>query len=175
MNLYEFTLKFSLPIRHSDMEDLVECLGESGCDDALVGIGKAGRIALAFTREESSAFKAVSSAVADIKRAIPDARLVEAVPDLVGLTDIADIVCCSRQNIRKTMLASDPPFPAPVHDGKSALWRLSKVLRWLRDNKSYEIEEALLEIASINMQFNIACEVEKIDPKRQREILALVG
>ncbi len=31
-----------------------------------------------------------SSSVADIKQVVPDAKLIEATPDLVGLADVAD-------------------------------------------------------------------------------------
>ena len=172
--IYEFTLRFSLADNFSDMEQLVESLGAAGCDDALVGIGKAGRVSLAFTREAETAFDAVSSAIADIKCAIPGAKFLEAAPDLVGLTDVAEIVGCSRQNIRKIMLSGGTCFPEPVYEGKSALWRLSKVLHWLKDSKSYEIEEALLDIASTTMQFNIALAADEVGPQRRREIQALV-
>jgi predicted DNA-binding transcriptional regulator AlpA len=175
VNTYEFTLKFSLPVSESDMDELVERLGEAGCDDALIGIGQPGRIALEFAREAESAFDAISSAVANIKGAVPDAKLIEAAPDLVGLTDVADIVGCSRQNIRKIMVSSGGTFPPPVHEGKSALWHLSSVLVWLKDSKSYQVADDLLEVASINMQFNIAKEMVAIDPVQRTEILSLVG
>jgi hypothetical protein len=62
------------------VNDLVERLGEAGCDDALVGIGQPGRIALNFTREADSAQQAFISALEDVRRAIPDAELIEAKP-----------------------------------------------------------------------------------------------
>jgi hypothetical protein len=175
MNTYEFTLKFSLPVTESDMDSLVERLGEAGCDDALVGIGKPGRLALDFARDADSAYYAISSAMAEIKQVVPDAKLVEATPDLVGLTDVADIVGCSRQNIRKVMISSGAEFPVPVHEGKSALWHLSSVLVWLRETKSYKVEDDLLDVASINMQFNAARGMDAIDGMRQTEILTLVN
>ena len=175
MKTYEFTLKFSLPATESDMDGLVERLGEAGCDDALVGIGKPGRLALDFAREADSAFDAISSAVADIKRVEPDAKLVEATPDLVGLTDVADIVGCSRQNIRKVMISGGAKFPVPVHERKSALWHLSSVLVWLKESKSYQVADDILEVASINMQFNVAREMAAIDQAKRTEILSLVG
>jgi hypothetical protein len=175
MKTYEFTLKFSLPATEGDMDGLVERLGEAGCDDALVGIGKPGRLALEFAREADSAFDAISSAVADIKRVEPDAKLVEATPDLVGLTDVADIVGCSRQNIRKVMISGGAEFPVPVHEGKSALWHLSSVLVWLKESKSYQVADDILEVASINMQFNVAREMAAIDQAKRTEILSLVG
>jgi len=173
MKVFEFTLKFTLPDNSIDPGEYIEKLGEEGCDDALIGIGQAGRIALKFDREAESAFAAIASAVAAVKRAIPGATLVEATPDFVGLTDVADIVGCSRQYMRKLMVNSGAGFPAPLHEGKSSIWRLSKVLLWLQDNKQYQIEDTLLEVARINMQFNMARETHEIDPAMQKNIHAL--
>jgi hypothetical protein len=94
----------------------------------LVGIGQPGRLALEFSREAPSAEAAVRSALADVRSAIPSARLIEVAPDLVGLTDMADIVGVSRQNMRKLMLAHPSSFLAPVHEGSASIWRLADVL-----------------------------------------------
>lgn len=75
---YDFVLKFKLAEGIADAGDLVERLGEAGCDDAVVGIGQPGRIALNFTREAESAQQAILSALEDVRRAIPDAELIEA-------------------------------------------------------------------------------------------------
>jgi hypothetical protein len=74
---YTFTLKYKLSDEDCDHDQLVERLGEAGCDDALVGLGTPGRIALEFTRESVSADAAIGSAMADVKRAIPSSRLME--------------------------------------------------------------------------------------------------
>jgi hypothetical protein len=71
----EFVLRFKVA-EDADTNYLVERLGEAGCDDALVGIGQPGRIALNFTREAESVQLAMSSAVEDVNRAIPGAELV---------------------------------------------------------------------------------------------------
>lgn len=175
MREFEFTLKFGLPDTGADPDRFIEALGAAGCDDALVGAGQAGRIALDFTREANSAFEAVSSAITDVKAAIPGAKLIEATPDLVGLTDVADIIGCSRQYMRKLMISSGPGFPMPVHEGKAALWRLSKVLMWLKDSKQYQVEDQLLEVASANMEFNITREILELDASRQQDIRGLVS
>jgi hypothetical protein len=96
MKEYTFTLKYRLPEDERDTDALVERLGEAGCTDALVGIGSPGRLALEFTRGAASAMEAVRSALSDVKTAVPSAILVEAQPDLVGLTDVADLVGVSR-------------------------------------------------------------------------------
>ena len=83
---YDFVLKFKLAEGSADANDLVERLGEAGCDDAVVGIGQPRRIALKFTREADSAQHAFVSALEGVRRAIPDAELIEASPDLAGLT-----------------------------------------------------------------------------------------
>jgi hypothetical protein len=163
MKAFDFTLRFGLPGAAMDAGELVERLAEQGCDDALIGIGQTGRVALNFTRLADSAFAAISSAVVDVKRAVPDAELVEATPDLVGLTDVADIVGCSRQYMRKLMIAGGASFPTPIHEGKSSLWRLSRLLVWLKESNRYHVEETLMDIASTTMQFNMAREADELD------------
>ncbi len=80
MKEYEFTLKFSLQGASLDPNDHLEKLHDSGCDDALVGTGKTGSIALDFIREADSAFDAINSALQNVKSAIPEAKLIEAIP-----------------------------------------------------------------------------------------------
>ena len=166
MKAFEFTIKFMLGDPGCDPESCVDRLYESGCDDALIGIGNTGMIALDFTREAENALEAVMSAIEDVKQAIPDAQLVEATPDLVGLTDIAEILGQSRQYIRKLWTSNSAAFPAPVHAGKSAIWHLSSVLNWLqsRNTTSVEFSQTLIEISSANMQINVAKEASQLDP-----------
>ena len=174
-SIFEFTLKFSVPNDEIDIESCVEQLSVAGCDDALIGVGRRGRIALNFDREAESAFAAVASAVSDVKAAVPRARLIEVAPDLVGLTDLADIVQCSRQYMRRLMINGGASFPLPVHEGRTALWRLAKVLVWLRDKKHYRVDDKLLAIAQTNMQFNIAREAREMDSGIQKSIHRLVS
>src|ERR1700712_753259 len=94
---YTFTLKYRLSESDCDHEESIGRQAAAGCDDALIGIGQPGRIALAFTREADSAEAALMSALKDVKSAIPTATLVEASPDFVGLTDVADTIGDVRQ------------------------------------------------------------------------------
>ncbi len=174
MNEYEFTLKFSLPETISHPSTYLEKLWTEGCDDALVGIGLRSRIALNFTRESSSAQEAILSALADVKRAIPKAELVEATPDFVGLTDIANFLGFTRQNLIEVMTSSGSAFPAPVHEGKSTIWHLFKVLVWLKERKKYSQQETLIDIAKANMQLNIAKDAYNIEPTFQQKIWSLM-
>ena len=80
---FEFKLTYKLPVNQSDA-DLMTRLGEEGCTDALVGLGVAGQVGLEFVRKASTAEEAVLAAIEDVKRALPDAKLIEARPDFVG-------------------------------------------------------------------------------------------
>jgi hypothetical protein len=174
MKDYDFILKFDLPDHDTDPEQFVEALYESGCDDASVGIGQQGRIALNFIRQSESALDAISSAISDVKKAIPGVKLIEATPDLVGLTDIADILGFSRQNMRKIAVNNKSAFPTPIHEGSVALWHLFKVLQWLKTSRSYDIEDSLIEISSTNMQVNFASQMSDVDPKLQRSLQSIM-
>jgi len=162
MNDYEFTLKFILPDAHDDPDRHIEALAAAGCDDALIGIGQRGRIALDFTRTAKSAFAAITSALRDVRKAIPDAVLVEASPDFVGLTDVAGVAGFTRQNMRKLMVGNGSTFPVALHDGKPALWHLADILAWLEAQQNRSIDAALLEVAQATMLLNIAKEARKL-------------
>lgn len=78
---YTFTLKYRLSLEDQNVDDLIERLGAEGCDDALLGVGQPGRMALEFTREADSAQAAFQSALADVQRVMPRAQLLETAPD----------------------------------------------------------------------------------------------
>jgi len=175
MSEYEFTLTFAHSAAPADIDDIVERLGTAGCDDATVGIGRWGRLALAFTREAETAGAALRSALADVRAAVPDARLAEASPDLVGLSDVAALLGVTRQNVRKLILACDAPAPVPVHEGRPTIWRLAKVLTWLRDEKQYVVPPELMDVALATMQANLAVEARDADGDAQEELSALIA
>jgi predicted DNA-binding transcriptional regulator AlpA len=172
---YVFTLKYQLVEGDRDPDCLVERLGGAGCDDALIGIGQPGRLALEFAREADSAQAAVRSALADVKRAIPSAHLIEAAPDFVGLTDVAEIVGVSRQNMRKLMLAHAHSFPAPVHQGSASIWHLADVLDWLEAKGGYDLDRGVLEIAKAAQEVNLAKEARQLAPQAARDLERLIA
>lgn len=173
MSEYEFILKFRLPDADVDPESFIGALADAGCEDATAGIGQPGRIALDFTREAPSALEAVVSAVRAVQRAIPGAELVEASPDLVGLTDVADLVGCSRQNMRKLMVAHLATFPAAVHEGTQSLWHLRPVLGWFRDTQKRAIDAALLEVSEVTMRLNVANAARRLGQALPRDFATL--
>ncbi len=172
---YTFTLKYQLAEQDSDADALVERLGEAGCDDALVGLGQPGRLALEFTREAESAQSAVRSALANVRRAVPLAKLVEAVPDFVGLTDVAELVGVSRQAMRKLMLSHATTFPAPVHEGSASIWHLAEVLGWLEEKGGYALEPTMLETARATLEVNLTKEVHRLPVAGARDLKLLIA
>lgn len=169
MNNYEFTLKFALPDATADPEIFLDSLVDAGCTDALVGIGVRGRIALDFTREGNDAFTTIQSAIDDVRSAIPGVKLIEASPDFVGLTEIADLLGVSRQYVRKLMVTNHD-FPVPLHTGKSAIWHLSDFLKWYELQKERLVLATTKEVAEANHQINLAKEIGALEPQ-VRELL----
>jgi predicted DNA-binding transcriptional regulator AlpA len=172
---YDFTLKYQLSEEDSNLDEIVERLAEAGCDDATIGVGQPGRIALVFAREGATALLALLSALEDVKRAVPTARLVEAGPDFVGLTDVADVAGVSRQNMRKLMLTHAADFPIPVHEGNPSVWHLSDVLTWLDDRGGYDIKHDVLEVARSTKQVNLAKEARQLEPQINRQLECLIA
>jgi hypothetical protein len=173
MKEYEFALRFAVPSIEAISDELVDQLCDAGCDDALIGVGHAGRIAMEFARTSDSAHEAILSAIRDVREVLPDAELIEVTPDIVGLTDVAEMVGCSRQNMRKLLVACGARGPAPIHEGTSTLWHLAPVLNWLVHDKRYSIPGDLLELSEATMKVNLALNALGTDNETRDEIHAL--
>ncbi|MGY4532095.1 putative DNA-binding transcriptional regulator AlpA [Pseudomonas sp. TE3786] len=167
---YIFTLKYQLNPIEQDMDALIERLGAAGCDDALIGIGQPGRLALEFTREAASAEEALTSALADVHNALPTAALIEATPDLVGLTDVAELMGMSRQNMRKLMLANAASFPPPIHEGTTSIWHLAEILAWMQTRAAYTLAPDLVAISNIAMRVNVDKEQQRLADRQAVEV-----
>ncbi|MGK7898382.1 MAG: DNA-binding protein, partial [Xenococcus sp. (in: cyanobacteria)] len=100
MNKYDFALIFKLA-DEIDSEIYLDAIYEAGCNDASVCMGKIGWMELDFIRCSHSASEAIESAIADVNRAVPNAVLKHISPDIVGITEIATIMNCSRQYVRQ--------------------------------------------------------------------------
>jgi hypothetical protein len=177
MNEFEFTLKFQLADAQIDPDRYADALYADGCSDAVIGVGRKGKIAFQFTREAESAQAAILSAIGDIRQTIPDVKLIEASPDFVGVSELAQILDCTRQNVRVLIeRASDAP-PA-VHEGTSSLWHLADLLTWLKDSKDYEIDPVLLEVAQTTRLINLVRNFEAlqtIDPSQRDNLVLMVA
>ena len=166
MDSYEFMLNFNLPRRDDDPEQYLDAIYEAGCSDASVGIGQYGMIGLDFTRAAPSAEIALRSAIADVGRAIPGASLVRVGPDLVGLTETAEIFRFSRQNMRKyatgQLTGVRQAFPAPVIIGEPSLWHLAEIISWLRLNTSVQAPANVFEVSKVAAEINHEVEGERL-------------
>lgn len=172
MKEYDFALIFRLNQSNVNPEDYPDLLYEAGCDDALLGIGKPGYLALDFIRESSSAYEALETALADVSSVLPDAKLIHVSPDLVGIKELANIFNCTRQNIQKTV--SKPTFPNPVYKGSQAIWHLAAVLNWYMDNGS-EVDQKLLEFAELAMSINWQIEKKTAKPQVLNQAKKLIS
>lgn len=165
MNEYQFSLTFTLKDPQADPETFVDALFEAGCDDAMPGIGKLGYLALEFIREAPNALESVTSAIADAKKAIPNATLIEVTPDMGGISDLAEILSCSRQNIRQ-LIFSDPNIPPPLHEGKSPIWHMAEVLSHFASQQRCDVMPEIIDLTSVNWAIN-----SQITSRQQQIIL----
>jgi hypothetical protein len=101
-------------------------------------------------------------------------RLVEAGPDLVEPTDVAEIAGVSRQNMRKLMLSHAIQFAPPVHEGSASVSHLSDVLEWLNERGGYDIRAEVADVAKSAKQINLAKEVRGLEPRYNRQLERLV-
>jgi len=167
MNKYEFMLTFRLPQANADPEAYQDVLFEAGCDDAAVGTGKRGMIGLHFVRRAASAEEALQSAIANVERAIPGVQLIEAGPDLVNLTDVADIVGCSRQNMRKyaagEMRTIHEGFPHPVFIGSPSLWQLAEIASWLARHAGVQPPAEMIELSRATARANFEVQRKRLN------------
>lgn len=168
MSVYEFELIFSLVEPFDDPDDIVNALFEAGCGDAIVGVGKRDRIALSFSRDAASAGEAMASAWREVREALRGAELVEAKPDLVNLSDMAEMLGYTRQNMQKYAAGKDGSFPYPVHVGAPDVWHLYDVLLWLRDEKGVAVEGGLLEASLAAAEINARLQSERLAVQQRR-------
>lgn len=76
MKEYNFTFKFKLH-PDKDLATHLDELCEAGCDDALVGCGQEGWLAMDFTRFAGSMKTAIESAMEDVRIVVGEHALIE--------------------------------------------------------------------------------------------------
>jgi predicted DNA-binding transcriptional regulator AlpA len=129
-------------------------------------------IGLDFTRSAGSADVALDTAIADVGKAIPGGTLLQAGPDLVGLTEMADMFGFSRQNMRKYATGQagrDMPFPPPAVVGDSSLWHFAEVIAWFRHNTAIQPAADYAAVAKSAARINLGIEEDRV-----KRILELV-
>ena len=173
MATYEFSLTFTLPDSDADTEQYLDALFEAGCDDALAGVGERGAIGLDFTREADSADEAIRSAIENVQAAIPGAALLEASPDLVGVSDIAELVQCRRQNIQKFVASG--AFPKPYHLGRSPMWHFFDVAMWLtsRPLRAIQLSRETVEVSKTTYRLNLNVQQQRFEESQRVNVEAV--
>ena len=174
MARYEFSLTFALPDEGADGEQYLDALFEAGCDDAVVGIGERGMIGLDFGREADSADAALNSAIDDVLAAIPCASLLEVAPDMVGVSEIAELVGCARQNIQKYVASG--AFPKPCHVGRTAVWHFLDVATWFARKKqlrTVKLSREMMEVSRLAYRINL--DVQKRRFEESQKLDAEIG
>ncbi len=150
---FEFDLVVALPPKAPDEAALLDAIFEAGCDDAVIGLGASGVLALGFTRSGVDAEAVISAAVSQVLSALPNgAQLREVKPDLVSLADVAARLKVSRQAIQKR------PIPPPSLGG---LYRAAEMLPYLEAHPG-KVSDAL---ASAQGWFLAAQAAQKINAK----------
>ena len=179
MKTFEFELVFRLG-NDEHGEIWLDSLHEHGCDDATVATGRVGVLVLQFVRSARSAGHAVESGICNTIKAIPHARFERAGPDLLNLTELADLFGCTKQNLSKyaarDSMRGRQPFPIPVVNGKSTYWHGAEVAAWLQRNASLAIDEALSELLGATRSLNQAREqIAQRDSAMGRRFIKLLS
>ncbi len=163
---YKFMLNFTLPARDENPARCLDALHEAGCGEAALEPGQYGTVGLGVTCAADSAEDAVRSAVENVRAAIPGATLVQAGPDLVGLTEMAAIFGFSRQNMRKYAVGQSggpKAFPLPVVVGDPSLWHLAEIIAWIKQNTRVQPPERVLEVSKAAAKLNFEVECERLN------------
>ena len=150
------TYNFSLVIEGADLqsEAAQNALYEAGCDDAT--FGSVDEVEYAeFSRDGGSYGEALFSAMAAIRRAIPQAKIARVEPDdFVTMSEIAERTHRSRESIRLLISGErgTGDFPVPVTHlrSRNRMWRWSDVLRWFATRYEDEYGQTLLQIRDLD-------------------------
>lgn len=130
----EFT--FALVVAGLDVDDdaAMDAFFAGGLDDATVE-DRDGTAIVTLFRRAASADAALRSALADVPRAVPGARVLRVDDQLVGLADIADLIGRTAEGVRLIATAARGPGGFPVPAGVVGrgvrLWRWPDVRPWL--------------------------------------------
>lgn len=120
---FEFDLIFALPKGDFDVFELSDAVFEAGFDDAVVGTGQAGLLAVAIEAEGEDAESVIVRAARLILQYLPKGcALREVRPDLVSLADVAKKLNIKRQALQKREM------PAPALSGYYRITEVAELI-----------------------------------------------
>jgi hypothetical protein len=173
MTQYEFSLIIQGDL---DSDESVGELYDGGCDDATfggingVGIGD-------FTREATSLFEAVASAIAQVE-SVGNLRVRRVEPEpLVTIPEIAERLGRTPESVR--LLANGErgggTFPPPISHMRTRqrLWRWADVAQWAGQASSQDVENARV-LAAFNVGLELR-ELSALDEKMVHQVGQALG
>ncbi|WP_322892663.1 MULTISPECIES: hypothetical protein [unclassified Yoonia] len=106
---FEFELVFALPEGSHDAFALSDAVFEAGFEDALVGTGIAGLLAVAIEAEGEDAETVILDAARALIKTLPKGTILREIrPDLVSLADVAEKLEVKRQALQQRQM----PLPS---------------------------------------------------------------
>lgn len=129
---FEFRMRFKLGPDPAQPEELLERLGKSGCDDAVVGTGRPGYVVLDFAREAKSEHDAILSGLRDVMCAIPDAELLDLVPFNLTTSPGALVDPLRRHDVGEAWAHEIERRASELDAGTAETISWESVRRWLR-------------------------------------------
>lgn len=132
----ELEYEFALLVDGLDVEDdvQVDAFFAAGLDDGVIE-DRDGAALVTFCRTARDATTALTTAVADVERAVAGARVVRVDAQLVSLADLADLTGRTSEGLRLLATAARGPggFPSPagVVGTGVRVWRWADVRPWL--------------------------------------------
>lgn len=138
-------------------DSLVEDLAAHGCADAQPSAGGGHRLRLDFRREGVLPGPAMRAALHALREAIPDAVVLEAGPDLLGLDEIAALVVLPAACLHELRQDYFAGFPAPaLQVADEPRWHAAHVLEWVMAVGAIAVDATVLETSRSALEFNLS-------------------
>ncbi len=178
MNQYTFTVRFLIPGR--DLDELSVRVYDRLGDASLMGPDDAGSYLLEFDRRARDLPAALTSAVEDLDKALPEAQILRIEEDdLATMSDIARRSGRSAESVRLLVNGKRGPggFPPAAGrlDARTKVWRWTDVGRWFAEALGESLADT--EDSAFIQAFNDALDLRRLAGglgKPQRKAVATV-
>lgn len=178
MNDYTFTLRFLSPV--DNLDELSIQLYDRIDDASLSGPDVDGSFLLEFDRRASGLPRALTSALNELRKALPEAQILRVEEDdLATMADIAKRAGRSPESVRLLVNGKRGPggFPPAAGrlDARTKVWRWADVGEWFADALGEPLVDT--EDSTFLQAFNDALELSRLSRKlgsQQRRAVAKV-